>query len=108
MVLQKHAHAVRRLGRRLTFAGAVLLGVLTVTAGAGAATREAARTAAAVDLGPNVKIFDPSMPTSEIKAAIDAIAAQQVSNQFGPERYTLLFKPGTYGSASNPLNFQVG
>jgi len=60
------------------------------------------------DLGPNVLVFDPSMPTSQIQAAVDAIAAQQVSNQFGPQRYTLLFKPGTYGSASDPLNFQVG
>jgi hypothetical protein len=31
-----------------------------------------------------------------------------VSNQFGPQRYALLFKPGTYGTADNPLNFQVG
>ena len=33
---------------------------------------------------------------------------QQVPNQFGPQRYALLFKPGTYGSAAQPLNFQVG
>ena len=33
---------------------------------------------------------------------------QQVSNQFGTQRYALLFKPGTYGSATEPLNFQVG
>ena len=52
-----------------------------------------------IDFGPNVKIFDPSMSTSEIQATVDAIAAQQVGNQFGPERYSLLFKPGTYGSA---------
>lgn len=60
------------------------------------------------DFGPNVKIFDPTMPTSQIQAAVDAIANQQVSNQFGSQRYALLFKPGTYGSAANPLNFQVG
>ena len=50
-------------------------------------------------LGPNVLVFDPSMPTSQIQAAVDAVAAQQVANQFGPQRYALLFKPGTYGSA---------
>jgi hypothetical protein len=61
-----------------------------------------------IDFGPNVKIFDPSMSTSDIQATVDAIAAQQVGNQFGPERYSLLFKPGTYGSADAPLNFQVG
>jgi hypothetical protein len=60
------------------------------------------------DLGPNVKIFDPSMPQSQIQATVDAIAAQQLTNQFGPQRYSLLFKPGTYGSTANPLNFQVG
>jgi hypothetical protein len=60
------------------------------------------------DFGPNVVIFDPSMPTSQIQATVDAIANQQVSNQFGPQRYALLFKPGTYGTADNPLNFQVG
>jgi hypothetical protein len=59
-------------------------------------------------LGPNVLVFDPSMPTGQIQAAVDAVAAQQVSNQFGPQRYALLFKPGTYGSAAQPLNFQVG
>src|SRR5919197_1629942 len=60
------------------------------------------------DFGPNVKIFDPSMSTSEIKAAVDAISSQQVSNEFGTQRYALLFMPGTYGSAAAPLNFQVG
>ena len=60
------------------------------------------------DFGPNVKIFDPSMSTAEIKAAVDAIAAEQISNQFGTQRYAVLFKPGTYGSAADPLNFQVG
>ncbi len=48
------------------------------------------------------------MPTSQIQATVDAIAAQQVPNQFGTQRYALLFKPGTYGTAADPLNFQVG
>ena len=48
------------------------------------------------DFGPNVMIFDPSMPTSQIQAAVDAIANQQVSNQFGSQRYAFLFKPGSY------------
>ncbi len=60
------------------------------------------------NFGPNMMIFDPSMPTSQIQATVDAIANQQVSNQFGSQRYALLFKPGTYGTAANPLNFQVG
>jgi len=60
------------------------------------------------DFGPNVHIFNSSMPQSDIQATVDAIAAQQVSNQFGTQRYALLFEPGTYGSATKPLNFQIG
>jgi hypothetical protein len=60
------------------------------------------------DFGPNVMIFDPSMPTSQIRTAVDTIANQQISNQFGTQRYALLFMPGTYGTAGTPLNFQVG
>jgi hypothetical protein len=60
------------------------------------------------NLGTNVYVFNPSMPQSEIQATVDSIANQQVSNQFGTQRYALLFEPGTYGSSTNPLNFQVG
>jgi hypothetical protein len=60
------------------------------------------------DFGPNVVIFDPGMPTSEIQTKVDAIATQQVDNEMGTQRYALLFKPGTYGSAANPLIIQVG
>jgi hypothetical protein len=80
---------------------------LLALAGTGSAT--ASRSAAAApSFGPNVLIFDPSMSTSDIQAQVDAIASQQISNQFGTQRYALLFKPGTYGSAAHPLNFQVG
>ncbi|HEY7419093.1 MAG TPA: hypothetical protein VH593_28180, partial [Ktedonobacteraceae bacterium] len=60
------------------------------------------------DFGANVYIFNPSMPQSEIQAKVDAVATRQVSNQFGTEHYALLFEPGTYGSSTTPLNFQVG
>jgi hypothetical protein len=60
------------------------------------------------DLGPNVTILDPTMSTSEIQGIVDGIAAEQVSSQFGTGRHALLFKPGTYGSTDQPLNFQVG
>jgi hypothetical protein len=64
--------------------------------------------AASPDLGPNVLVFDPSMPTSEIQAAADAVYAQQVDNEMGSQRYALLFEPGTYGSAAAPLIIKVG
>ena len=60
------------------------------------------------DFGPNVYVFTPSMPQSQIQATVDSIASQQVGNQFGTQRYALLFEPGTYGSAADPLFFQVG
>jgi len=60
------------------------------------------------DLGPDVYVFTPSMPQSQIQATVDAIGNQQISNQFGTQRYALLFEPGTYGSAADPLTFQVG
>src|SRR4051812_45105087 len=64
--------------------------------------------AAPPSFGPNVVVLDPSMPQSTIQSTLDAISTQQVSNQFGPQRYAVLFKPGTYGSAANPLVFQLG
>jgi hypothetical protein len=60
------------------------------------------------DFGPNVYVFTPSTPLSQIQSTVNAIASQQISNQFGTQRYALLFEPGTYGTAADPLNFQVG
>jgi len=71
-------------------------------------TARAAISASQPDFGPNVYVFNASMPLSQIQATVDAVATQQVSNQFGTQRYALLFEPGTYGSSTNPLNFQVG
>ncbi|MEV8039524.1 adenylyl cyclase [Arthrobacter sp. NPDC080082] len=63
---------------------------------------------AASAFGPNVRVFDPSMPVAQIQATVDAIAAQQVDDEMGTNRYSLLFKPGTYGTAETPLIIQVG
>ncbi|KAI0885041.1 glycoside hydrolase family 55 protein [Annulohypoxylon maeteangense] len=46
--------------------------------------------------GPNVFIFDQSMPASDIQAKATAIFKQMEANEFGAERYALLFKPGVY------------
>ena len=64
--------------------------------------------AALPSLGPNVVVLDPSMPQATIQAKLDAIATQQVHNEFGTQRYAVLFEPGTYGSAATPLAFQLG
>jgi hypothetical protein len=97
-----------RLERHLVVVVALVAGAVWIS-GAAAASQPAVTSAeAGPDFGPNVRIFDPSMSTSDIKAELDAIAAQQVPNQFGTQRYAVIFKPGTYGSAAAPLNFEVG
>src|SRR6267154_3967570 len=77
-----------------------------VTTGGRVATAVASPTQP--NFGSSVYIFNPSMPQSQIQATVDGIATQQVPNQFGTQRYALLFEPGTYGSSTKPLNFQVG
>ncbi len=64
--------------------------------------------ATAPDFGPNVKIFDPSIPIANIQAFSDALYATQETNEMGNERYAILFKPGTYGSSDNPLIVKAG
>ena len=53
-------------------------------------------------------IFDPSMPVSEIQATVDAVYAQQVDAEMSTNRYAFLFKPGVYGTATEPLQMKVG
>jgi hypothetical protein len=53
-------------------------------------------TPGAPDLGPNVLTFDPSMSSSAIQGQLNNVFNQQQSNQFGPNRYALVFKPGSY------------
>ncbi|MDB5801122.1 MAG: carbohydrate binding module family protein [Rhodocyclales bacterium] len=48
------------------------------------------------NFGPNVLIFDPGMSASTIQSQLNNVFNQQQSNQFGTNRYALLFKPGTY------------
>ncbi len=95
----------------ILMAGALVAGAF-VTTGGGVAAAVASPShpshSSQPNFGSSVYIFNPSMPQSQIQATVDAVAAQQVSNQFGTQRYALLFEPGTYGSSTNPLNFQVG
>ena len=60
--------------------------------------------------GPDVCVFSPAMSQSTIQNDLNDIATQQVpaGSQFGSQRYAIFFEPGTYGSAANPLVFQVG
>ncbi|SHO44698.1 chitobiase/beta-hexosaminidase C-terminal domain-containing protein [Anaerocolumna xylanovorans] len=54
-----------------------------------------------LDFGDNVKIFDPSMSSSAIQTICDTIFNQMQYNEFGYERYALLFKPGSYNANIN-------
>jgi hypothetical protein len=104
--------AARGAGRVTTIAAAVLglvLGsALTASAAASSPNDWTPPPATGGSLGPNVYVFTPSMSQSSIQSTLDTIANQQVSNQFGTQRYAVLFDPGTYGSAADPLIFQVG
>jgi hypothetical protein len=92
----------------LTTLFSTTIGLTGLTGPAVAASPDSLISSSTPDLGPNVILFDPSMPQASIQATLDSIATQQVPNQFGTQRYSLLFKPGVYGSAATPLIFQVG
>jgi hypothetical protein len=62
-------------------------------------------TATPPDFGPNVIIFDPSLPASTIQGRLDSIYTQQDSAQFGSGRYAYFFKPGTYGTLDVKVGF---
>ena len=60
------------------------------------ATPSMAAPAAKPDFGPNVIVFNPSMPVAEVQQQIDKVYAIQQHSEFGPARYALLFLPGKY------------
>lgn len=106
--MDPHAPRPRRSRARGRLAAVAVL-TLAATAVATTATATPPRGApAAPDLGPNVVVFDPSMPVADIQAKVDAIHAQQVDAEMGTARYALLFTPGEYGTAEQPLQLKVG
>jgi hypothetical protein len=70
------------------------LGLLLLTATAVA--QSSPKTNTHPDLGSNVLLFDPSMPSADIQAQIDKVYAIQQHSEFGTARYALLFLPGEY------------
>ncbi len=56
------------------------------------------------DFGPNVLIFDPSIPAATMQAKINAVYAVQQHNEFGSERNAIFFKPGDY-TLDVPIGF---
>ncbi|NJK46147.1 MAG: sialidase [Pleurocapsa sp. SU_196_0] len=60
------------------------------------------------DFGPNVTIFDSSSSAATIQSRVDAAFNAQLRSptaQFGNQRDTFLFKPGTYGRIWANLGF---
>jgi hypothetical protein len=53
------------------------------------------------DFGPNTFVFTPSTPAADIQSRLNTIATQQHTNQFGTERFAVLFQPGTYTADVN-------
>jgi hypothetical protein len=58
----------------------------------------------APSLGANVYVFNTSMSDSTIQSDINAVYNTQESNQFGTQRYELMFEPGTY-DVTVPVGF---
>jgi hypothetical protein len=82
----------RRTGQRLTVVRCVLIAALVGVCG----YEQAGAKFAKPDLGPNVLVFDPSMPAAQIQQQIDRVYAIQEKSEFGSARYALLFLPGKY------------
>ncbi len=111
-------HARNWAGSRLLALVGVMVAALFAPIGNAAGAQPAAGTVAAgvqlkapqrvPDFGPNVTIFDPSMPTSQIQAKFDAIWEKQRNNEMGSARYGFYFLPGTYGTDTEPLLAKVG
>jgi hypothetical protein len=53
------------------------------------------------NFGPNVFIFDPSQGNSAIQTTLNNVFNTQKVNQFGTQRFALLFKPGAYAVDAN-------
>ena len=107
---ERHASAHRR---HLPLRSALVLGIALATAVplaaiTATAARPPAGSATMPDLGPNVIVFDPSMPVGEIQATVDEINVRQIDNEMGTNRYALLFEPGIYGTDTAPLQLKVG
>src|ERR1700733_922268 len=90
---------VLRLLARLGFTAGLLVAALPALAAKGAKP-----VLGPPEFGPNVLIFNPSMPSQLIQKQIDAVYAIQQYNEFGPQRNALLFLPGSY-AVDVPVGF---
>jgi hypothetical protein len=110
--MHRASKAVRYLVAAAVTAGGLAVAPLAATSAAPSAFADSSPCPGATTtaLGPDVCVFTATMSQATIQADLNAIAAQQVplASQFDSQRYAIFFEPGTYGSASAPLTFQVG
>jgi hypothetical protein len=48
------------------------------------------------DLGPNVFLFNPTIPAAQMQADLNKVYVEQQFAEFGSSRYAFLFAPGSY------------
>ncbi|MET0404492.1 MAG: discoidin domain-containing protein [Cystobacter sp.] len=89
---------------RIASTASVIATVASLTLAPGSALAGPVSEANTSIFGPRVYVFDPSMPSGDISNLANSIFTRQEANQFGTDRYALLFKPGTY----NGVDFKVG
>ncbi|MFZ0804931.1 MAG: coagulation factor 5/8 type domain-containing protein [Candidatus Sulfotelmatobacter sp.] len=99
--IQSERRRAFQLLKKIGFAATLLAAVLPTLA---AVLPTLAAQRAKPQFGPNVLIFNPSMPSAAIQKQIDAVYAVQQHNEFGPQRNALLFLPGNY-SVDVPVGF---
>jgi hypothetical protein len=80
--------------------------LLSLILGLAAYSPGRAEAAARPDFGPNVFVFDPSVPAAAIQNRIDSVYSVQKSSQFGSARDALLFLPGVY-HVSIPVGYYM-
>jgi hypothetical protein len=115
----KGGHRLRRSSTSLSVAlvaGSAFSTVMVTPASAGPTPSSLCGGYTLAQFGPNVCVFtapsgaNAASELAAIQTAVNDVATQQVpvSAQFDNDGYALLFEPGTYGTATDPLVFQVG
>jgi len=75
----------------------ILLFIITTScSGSGKASDDHKSSQYTSIFGKNVLVFNETMNKEGIRSILDSLHNQQKYNEFGSERYALLFKPGTY------------
>ncbi len=93
----KTSESPRKIRRfRIAVPCASILGLLAFAVGTATAAQPELKPTPNPDFGPNVVVFDPSMPAAAMQQQIDKIYAVQRNNEFGPERNAIVFMPGDY------------